>query len=476
MVAIRWSDRLIGLLSTLVLARLLLPQDIGIIAMASMMIGLIDSMLDTGVSIALIQNRGARQDDYDAAWTLRLMQSLLATVLIYALAGVAAKYFHDARVEPVIEVLALSNLLAAVENIGVVSFQKNMEFGLEFRFFFIKRCVGFVITMIAAWILRDYWALVAGNIGGRIFGAVFSYVIHPMRARISFTKMGNILSFASWNLLRSIANYLNTNAHGFLVGHRASPFVLGEYTYGSEIAALPSTELLAPISRVLFPTFVSLKDDPPALKESFLLALAVQTMIGIPAGAGMALLAHDMVRVLLGPKWMDTAAFIQIMGAINIIGAIGASGGYVLLALGRAKIIAFNSWLQVLVFLAIAVLVLPKGGAMVIAMLRMGIACGGLITFLCLVMQELPMLRAASLLAAVWRPSVASLAMACALPSVSLPLFVPDVVQLFLKVVIGAIIFSASVLLLWRIAGRPAGAETYLGEKFNLYLRGRAVA
>jgi len=249
-VGTRWVDRLIGFISTLILARLLAPEDFGIIAMASLVIGLIDVLLDVGVSTALVHNRNATQDDYDAAWTLRLIQSALSALVVLAAAGPAAEYFRDPRVAGVIQVLALTMLLSGFENIGVVSFQKKMEFGIEFRFLFIKRTVGFVIAVIMAWYLHSYWALVIGSLGGRATGVGLSYAMHPMRPRLSFVRMKSLLSFSTWNLLRGIAGYLNENLHRFIVGGRESTTLMGSYTLGSDIAAMPSTELLSPLSRV----------------------------------------------------------------------------------------------------------------------------------------------------------------------------------------------------------------------------------
>lgn len=102
--------------------------------------------------------------------------------------------------------------------------------------------------------------------------------------------MKPMLSFSSWNLLRGIGNYLNENLHRLLVGRRENSSVMGAYSLGSEIAALPSTELLAPLSRVLFPVFVKLKDSPEKLKQAFLLALGILKPGGYScwSGAGAA--------------------------------------------------------------------------------------------------------------------------------------------------------------------------------------------
>ena len=219
-VGIRWTDRLIGLISTIILARLLAPDDFGIIAMASLLIGLIEVLLDMGVNITLIQNKNATQLDFDAAWTLRLIQSGIATVVIFAAAYPAADYFHDARVTLVVQALALSILILGFENIGVVSFQKKMEFGREFRFFFGKRIIGFMVTVAVAWWLHSYWALVVGTVAGRLAGVVLSYAMHPMRPGLSLVRMPAMLSFSTWNLVRGISNYLGENLHRALVGRR----------------------------------------------------------------------------------------------------------------------------------------------------------------------------------------------------------------------------------------------------------------
>ena len=92
-VGMRWTDRLIGFVSTLILARLLLPEDFGIVAMASIIVGLIATLLDLGVGSALIQNKHAAREEFDTAWTLRLMQAVFVALFIWLLAPFAAEYF-----------------------------------------------------------------------------------------------------------------------------------------------------------------------------------------------------------------------------------------------------------------------------------------------------------------------------------------------------------------------------------------------
>lgn len=467
-VGMRWTDRLIGIVSTIILARLLVPEDFGIIAMASIVIGLVDVLLDMGVNVALIQRKDATQEDYDAAWTLRLLQSVLATLVVLAAARPAAAYFGDPRVESVIRALSLALLVSGFENIGTVTFQKKREFGVEFIFFFARRISMFIITVVAAWLIHSYWALVVGTLSGRVVGVALSYAMHPMRPRLSCARMRSILSVSSWNLLRGIAGYLNDNLHRFVVGGREPAAVMGSYSLGSDIAAMPSTELLAPLGRVLFPMFVEMRDDSEKLKRGFLLALGIQTLVAIPAGTGLILVAGQIVHVLLGEKWMSAVPFVQIIGVVNILIAIGASGGLVLLALGRTKLMALSAWASVLLFLPLAMLAFPDAGAAGIATLRLAVAVVGLLLALYLIKRELGTLRWGEMLAAVWRPCTASAGMAVVLLALpALHTWAPSA-QMLMKISLGATVYFLVMLALWRAAGCPEGAETYLLQKARL--------
>lgn len=469
-IGMRWIDRLIGFTSTLILARLLAPSDIGIIAMSSLVIGMIDILLDLGVNIVLIQNKDATSDHYNAGWSLRILQSLLAGLAIFIASFPAADYFQEPQVTQVLQVLAISPILAGLENIGIVSFQKNLQFGLEFRFFFIKRLVGFITTITAAWILQDFWALVIGSLMSRFIGMVVSYFVHPMRPKFTLKGINEILSFSTWILLRGIGNYLHTEVHRLVVGHRETAFVMGAYSLAGEISAIPTTELLAPLSRVLFPAFVRLKDDMVELKRSYLLALGIQTLVGIPAGVGVVLVANELVLSLLGEKWISAIPFIQIFGIFNIMGAINYSGGYLLLALNKAKQLAIFTWIQVILFCILVEFVFPDANALLIAQVRVAVGVISLLPNMIYLGYLLPTLKVLDRIACIWRPVFAAGIMSLAVYNLPIILNVPILGFLCIKIVVGVCVYSLSILVCWLIAARPDGAEQYLFNKLREFI------
>lgn len=461
-VSMRWTDRLIGFASTLILARLLVPDDFGIIAMASLVVGLTEVFLDLGVNVALIQNRNATAAHYNTAWTLRLIQMALVALLIFLLAPLAASYFDDSRIVPVLRVMAIGILLIGCENIGVITFQKEMRFALDFRFVFTKRMIGFLTTLLFAWFMRSYWALVIGTIAGRAAGAWLSYQMHPMRPRFSLEKFSEIFSVSQWVMVNSIGNYLNRNLHKMLVGRRSSSAVIGGYTLADEISAMPSTEVLAPLNRVLFPAFVAAKHDCAELKRIYLLAQSVQCLLGGAAGVGLALVAHEAVMVLLGEKWLFVVPFVQILALASVVESITTSSGYVFLTLNKLRSAAIFHWSQVLIFVTLAFALYPQSGALEIAWLRLITVITGLSLSIWLLMRTMQNIRLIEVISGTYRPLAAAMLMALAVTSMGNAVDFHPLTMLILKIMSGICIYPAAVLLIWWIAGKPDGAESYL--------------
>lgn len=472
-IAMRWTDRLVGLLSTLILARLLAPEDFGIIAMASLVIGLLNVLLDLGVNVALIQNRDATQDHYDTAWTLRLLQSGITAGLIFFGAPLAGDYFSDDRVVPVMQVLSTSIVIAGLENIGTIQFQKHMQFGLDFRFMFYKRITGFVATMIAAYLMQTYWALVVGTLAGRVIGTLISYRMHAMRPRLSFVKFREIFAISQWMLVRSAGQYLDGSLHKILVGRRADSAVLGGYTLASEISAMPSTELLAPINRALYPAFVAARENLSELKRLFMLTQGIQTLIGIPAGVGLAMVAEEAVALLLGTKWLPAVPFVQALALVGALSAISTSGGYVLLTLGRISQVALLSWLQIGFFLIGSFLLFPQADAQMLATIRLSTVGAGLALTLWLLKGALTNLTLRDIFSTISRPVLAAVTMAGTLYLADQQIDLSPPLMLAVKVPLGALSYAVAILIMWTMARRPSGAEAYVLEKLAAFLKKR---
>ena len=253
MVSARWLIKGLGLVSTLILVRLLDPSDFGVVAMANLVIGFTQMFFSLGVATALIQNPNADESHFNTAWTIGVLQSLFVTVLLILLSPVVGMYYHEPRVPLVMQVLAVGILIGGISNIGVVAFRKNLDFRSEFRLVAFRKIVSFVPTVALAFLLKSYWALVLGTVIGTAGGVLISYAMHPFRPRWSLQRFNEIWHFSQWLLVVNLGNYTYGRTDQFVVGRILTTSGIGVYAVGAEVAELPVLEMTAPISRVATP-------------------------------------------------------------------------------------------------------------------------------------------------------------------------------------------------------------------------------
>jgi O-antigen/teichoic acid export membrane protein len=236
---------------------------------------------------------------------------------------------------------------------------------------------------------------------------------------------------------------------------------MGAYSLADDISAMPTTELLAPLNRVLFPALVRVKDNATELKRAFLLSQGVQTLVGLPAGVGLALVANELVLVLLGEKWAGAAPFLGIFALMNVANALASSSIYLLLTLDHAKKLAIYSWTQVLLFFLAALLVFPIGGALQVAWIRLALSLLGLLTYFYILVTTLRTLRVVELAGTFYRPAISSLVMAACVLLAAGHTTLTGAALLALKVLVGAISYAVSTAVLWIAVRRPYGPESY---------------
>jgi len=471
-VGFRCTDRLIGVASMMILARLLSPNDFGIIAIAYLAVNFARVFLDFGVQVALIQIKNIDQSHYDTAWTIRIIQTSIITCILLASSHYIAEYFQEDRTRHVLYFLAFLPLLNGLQNIGVISFQKNMQFGAEFRFLFIQRILGFSITVTSALMLHSYWALVIGSLATEFIGLILSYIVHPMRARLSLSKFKDIFFISQWMLLKNIGIYLQDNLHNFFVGRWSSTSVLGAYSIAGEISRMPSTELLAPFNRVLLPAFSKVQDQAAELKRIFLLAQGVQTLIAVPAAVGLALVANEAVLLFLGDKWVEAIPYVQILALVGIFTALVGTSHYLMIVLGQLRLNVLVIYTKVILFCLLMVTIFLKSSAIVTAWVFLCVSVLGIILSFVFVISIFPSVKFIDFSRNSIRPFLGVVAMTLTLTQLDIYIYFSLLTTLIIKVLLGASIYATVVIALWVLSGKPNSSEKYLLNKFfNIYTK-----
>ncbi len=462
MVGWRLLDRLISLVSTPILARLLAPEDFGLVAMAMLAAGIVTVLLDLGVGTALIQLRAPTTEHYDSAWTLQMIQAAVMGLAVFAVSWPAATYFAEPRLVAVAQLVALSVAISGTQNIGLVLLQKNFEFKREVRFFLVRRLLSFAITIGLAFWLKNYWAVVIGAVATQFISVTLSFRMHPFRPRLSLAKLRELLSFSQWMIVRSAGAYLSASLPSLLLGRLSGAVNLGIYRVSGELATLSSVEILAPLARVLYPALVEARDSGPGFRRAVSLALSVQFLITLPVCVGLAFVSNEVVAVFLGPKWTSAGPVLMLLALAGVFVVFHHTGGYALLAIGKIKVQAILTWIEAGLFasLAAVLLVAPTPEAFAFVRLTSSTVMAWLFAFL---LSREP-------IGVPWRALLGSFARpmgACAAMAACLSMFAPyaptgTALALLAKVAIGAAVYPASLALIWRAAGKPQGGETYL--------------
>lgn len=468
MVLFRALDRTLGFVSTLILARLLTPADFGLVAMATSLIALLELVTYFGLDTALLRQSDASQGHFNAVWTLNVMAGATLALMMLLLAIPAAHFYREPRVTLVICVLALGPLVQGFENVGVVTFRKEMRFDREFRFLLAKRILAFCTTVPLALSLRNYWALVAGMLVGRMAGVVFSYALQPFRPRFALAGMGDLMHFSKWLMAQNFVAFLKERASDLVIGRLAGSYSLGIFSVASEISSMPGTELVAPINRAILPAYMKLANDLPALRREYLSVMSMVALLAVPAVAGFAVCAPFLILLLLGPKWVQAAELIQILAFYGITQVMQSNAYSAFLALGRPQVFVTITLIHVSILMTLLI-------SLTLAFGLRGAAWAYVITstlvmpvdfyFITRYMGLQPMAYVSQL----WRPICAAALMyvivrfAGPAPLVAVLSTAQAAYSLAACIAIGAPVYALAVALLWLAAGRPDGtAETWM--------------
>jgi O-antigen/teichoic acid export membrane protein len=465
MVLAKLVERSLGIVSTLILARLLVPADFGLVAVAMAVVAVLELLTGFGFDIALIRDQKATREHYDTAWTLNLLVGMAIALLMLALALPAARFFSDERLTWILVVLALMPLLTGLENIGVVAFRKELDFRREFIFLSGKKLVMFFTAVPLAAMLGNYWALVAGMTVGRLAATALSYWMHPYRPRWSLARVADLLGFSKWMFLMNIVMFFKLRFADFVIGRMAGPGALGLFNVGSEIASLPTSELVAPINRAVFPGYSTMGGDITALRRAYLSVTGVVALVALPAGATIAAMAPILVPLMLGPKWLETIPVIQIVAFFGMTTALLSNSFSIFLALGLPKVPTLLGAAQVLVLFAALPFGVSQAGIVgaAWATLAVGVAVLPVNFHLLMRLVKCPL---GELLSWLWRPLLATAALFVALDACVSRLRPTSLVELLVANAAagaGAVLgYLACAALLWVLAGRPEGAESLL--------------
>jgi len=352
---LRITDRLFKLIRTIILARLLSPNDFGLFGIALLVLSMLDTFSQTGFQQALIQKKGETKNYLNTVWTVGLIRGFLIVTLVFFLAKPAAIFFDAPAAEPLLRVIGISIILQSLNNVAVLYFQKKLEFQKFFKYQFLGTIADVAVAITSAFLLKSVWALIFGLVAGNLVRCIMSYVIEPYRPKIRFNKIQarELLGFGKWILGSSVLVFLITQGDDIFVGKLLGATMLGFYQMAYRISNLPATEITHVISQVSFPAYSELQDNLPKLREAYLKVLQLTAFLSFPIAGLIFVLAPDFTMIFLGEKWMPMVPAMMVLCIFGVTRVINATTGPIFQGISKPNVSTFGSVLQLVIFVGI---------------------------------------------------------------------------------------------------------------------------
>jgi len=338
--ALRGAYEAFYLIRIVIIARILAPRDFGLLGIALLVVGTMETFSTTGFHDALVQRKETSKTELDIAWSLMIIRGAVLFLILYLAAPLAAGFFREPNSVLIIRVIALTSLLQGFNNVGIVLFQKELEFYKQFLYQFVGVVADFVVSVSLALILRNVWALVFGLVVGQLARCAMSYALcsYQPSFRLQRKRARELFHFGKWVLGSTILLFLILQGDGFFVGKFLGVTLLGLYQMANRISNTPATELTHIISQVAFPVYAKLQDESVRLREAYLRIIQLIAFLSFPLAAFIFSLSPDFTRIFLGEKWMPMVPAMKVLAVAGLFRALGATGGPVFYGLGKPKL------------------------------------------------------------------------------------------------------------------------------------------
>lgn len=337
--------KLLSVATTLVLARILTPEDFGLVAVANVIVAALAIFTDLGLGAAIIHSKAPRQRLASTAFFVMPVIGLVLYILSYATAPFLADLLNNEAATPIIRIVSLTLLISSFALVPSILLEKDMAYKRKVLPD-LTPTITYIVTVI---ILAKGFNLGAYSIAYALIvqaftGLILNWIAARWKPSLIF-DMGiakELFGYGKNVLGGSVIGYLATNMDNAFISRSTGSAGLGFYTLGYSVANLPATHVGDVIGRVLFPSFVELNEQRERLRAAYTRALRLLVVVTFPLIAGIAAVANPFVHVVLGEKWLAIIPVLQILGIFTAFRVVSGATGSLFLATNNSRLILLN--------------------------------------------------------------------------------------------------------------------------------------
>lgn len=353
MIGARTIIKTLGLISSIILARLLTPADFGLVAICMLVIYFFDLFSTLGTKTYILSLPEITEEDINSAWTLDFLVKSIIAFFVLLTSGYIAEFFDQPSLTTPIAICALIPLIAGFENPKLNILRRNLEYKIIFRIDVIAKIFSFIVTVSLAYILKNYWALIYGSVVSTILITSLGYILCPYKPKFCSSKFKEQWSFSKWVFLKGFVGYGRAKTDTFILGKFFSLSHLGLFNIAKEFALLTYEQIALPVCEIVVSGIRELGVESKELPHTVELYLAIFVSVILPATVGISFLSNEIILTLLGEQWREAGELLKVLSFLGFCAAVTAILVAVLSALRKVKLLFSLEMFLAVVFISI---------------------------------------------------------------------------------------------------------------------------
>ena len=327
---------------TIVLVRILRPEDYGLMGMAMILIGFMDMFNDIGFGAAIVQKKESFLNDKDLSsiFWMGIFLGLTIYIFIFAVSPFAAAFFKEEKLLPIVRFLGIGFIIGGLRLVPYNLLTKALRFKRRGLAEFVSSFASSIACLAAALSGLGVWSLVVGYVLKELILTIMSYSLQPFRPAFYFSweKIRQLFSFGMNVTLSRILWYFYSNADYLIIGRLLGKVPLGYYSVAFQLSSMPITKVNQLIREVAFPSYSIIQKKEEELRYYFLKNIRLISIVLFPVLVGLCLVANDFVTIVLGEKWTPAIFLFQVLCISGIIKCLASQSPPILNAIGKPQI------------------------------------------------------------------------------------------------------------------------------------------
>lgn len=359
----RFSTQGVQFLFGILLARLLTPDDYGMIAMLTIFMAVSQTFIDSGFGNALIRKTDRTEQDKATVFFFNIFMAAACYGIIFLAAPFVAKFYNMPELTSILRVLAISLIFQAFASIQRLNLTIELNFKMLAKISLSGALAGGTAGLICAYNGLGVWSLVVQQMTNIAFRVILFWILVHWRPKCFFNKASfkNLFGFGSKLLASGLLNTLYDNIYDLIIGKVFAAATLGNYTRAAHFANFPSSNITGIFQRVTFPVLSKIQDDHEKLRTAYLKFLNIATLVIFPLMIGLAALAKPFILLVLTDKWIEVILILQIICFAQMWYPVHAINLNMLQVMGRSDLFLKLEIIKKLVGITVLCITLPHG-------------------------------------------------------------------------------------------------------------------